>query len=396
MDNESSEKKACQKCGRVYSIGTQFYKRKDGTRVDLCKNCLTLWMDPFKPDTFDYILKDLDVPYIPSEWNTTRDTSYARNPNLKPYTILGKYLSKMKMRQFLNYGYKDSPKLQEEYNKRKARRTEEVEAFDEEVKEKYLKGEISEAEYKTTVSPEFLYNNQSLSDNVPIESTPNPYGNPANFIEENILPDLSTELTKEDKIYLVMKWGRLYKPSELIELEKDYNNMVNSFDIQDADTRNSLILICKTNLKMNQYLDEGDLEGFQKLSKVSEGLRKSAKFTAAQNKEEKEEYVDSIGELISMCEKDGFIPRYPTNIPQDKVDATLKDMNDYIRKLVTKDLGFGKQIENALRKIQIQRDMEKDLNEEAELEDEDFMKFHQELEEQKVIDYESLNSEEDL
>ena len=62
--------------------------------------------------------------------------------------------------------------------------------------------------------------------------------------------------------------------------------MMNSFDIQDADTINTLILICKTNLKMNQALDAGDIEGFQKLSKVSESLRKSAKFTAAQNKEQ--------------------------------------------------------------------------------------------------------------
>ena len=57
--------------------------------------------------------------------------------------------------------------------------------------------------------------------------------------------------------------------------------MENSFDIQDADTINTLILICKTNLKANQALDQGDLDGFQKLSRVLESLRKSAKFTAA-------------------------------------------------------------------------------------------------------------------
>ena len=53
-----------------------------------------------------------------------------------------------------------------------------------------------------------------------------------------------------------------------------------------------------------------------------------------------------------------FIPRYATDIPQDKVDLTLKDMNNYLYKLVTQDLGFGQQIEDALKKIQIQRDME--------------------------------------
>ena len=170
--------------------------------------------------------------------------------------------------------------------------------------------------------------------------------------------------------------------------------MTSSFDIQDADTINSLILICKTNLKMNQCLDQGDIEGFQKLSKVSESLRKSAKFTAAQNKEEKNDYVDSIGELVSVCEREGFIPRYATDVPQDKVDATLRDMKAYNKKLVTEDLGFGQQIEDALKKLQIQKEM-READDEAfdeefpnELSDDNYEQFYKEIEEQKKADME--------
>jgi len=32
-----------------------------------------------------------------------------------------------------------------------------------------------------------------------------------------------------------------------------------SFDIQDADSKNTLIFICKTDLKMNQAIDCGDV-----------------------------------------------------------------------------------------------------------------------------------------
>lgn len=174
--------------------------------------------------------------------------------------------------------------------------------------------------------------------------------------------------------------------------------MTASFDIQDADTTNTLILICKTNLKMNQSLDQGDIEGFQKLSKVSESLRKSAKFTAAQNKEEKGNYVDCVGELVAMCEKDGFIPRFVTDIPQDKVDITLKDMKGYLYKLVTQDLGFGQQIEDALKKIQLQKENSQqeddnfnDLDEDNvnTLNDDDYEEFYEAIEEQKRIDAES-------
>jgi hypothetical protein len=167
---------------------------------------------------------------------------------------------------------------------------------------------------------------------------------------------------------------------------------MNSFDIQDADSINTLLLICKTNLKMNQAIDNGDIEGFQKLSKVSEGLRKSAKFTAQQNKEGKSDYVDSIGELVRICEKQGFIPRYATDIPQDKVDVTLKDMQGYLYKLVTQDLGFGQQIEDSLKKIMIQKEMNEaaDQDVDPELQDEDYAAFYEEKERQKDADAELM------
>ena len=195
-----------------------------------------------------------------------------------------------------------------------------------------------------------------------------------------------------------MKWGRTYKPADWIELERTESEMLNSFDIQDADTRNTLLLLCKTHLKMNQAIDCGDLDGFQKLSKVYESLRKSAKFTAAQNKEEKNDFVDSVGELVAICEKEGFIPRYATDIPQDKVDFTLQDMKNYTRKLVTEDLGFGQQIDAALRKIQIQKEMNereeaRELTDDVidEATDDEFAEFFNEMNEQKEQDKEVYN-----
>nr|DAL81170.1 MAG TPA: hypothetical protein [Bacteriophage sp.] len=59
------------------------------------------------------------------------------------------------------------------------------------------------------------------------------------------------------------------------------------------------------------------------MQKAYDSLMKSGKFTAAQNKGESGEFVDSIGELVALCEREGFIPRYYTDGPQDKVDRTL-------------------------------------------------------------------------
>lgn len=385
--------KACQKCGKVMDEEAQFYLRKDGTRMDLCKKCLTMHIDNFNPETFLWILKDMDLPYIPEEWNVLRDRAFAKNPNLNGMSVFGKYLSKMKLKQWKQYGWEDSEKLQALNAEKKKAVEAEREKYEEHLKEQLESGEITESQYKTLVSTPTQNQEQLYAQPIVTDAIDNPFGDGSNFMPEDDLVDLGEELTEDDKKYLAMKWGRLYKPAEWVELEKTYKEMTESFDIQDADTINTLILICKTNLKMNQYLDSGDIEGFQKISKVSESLRKTAKFTAAQNKDDKDEYVDSVGELIAMCERDGFIPRYVTDVPQDKVDATLKDMNDYVKKLVTQDLGFGQQIEDALKKIQIQKEMEESFDQDVELDDNDFEEYHNAIEEQKQLDEEELGDE---
>ena len=385
--------KACQKCGKVMDEEAQFYLRKDGTRMDLCKKCLTLHIDNFNPETFLWILKDMDLPYIPEEWNVLRDRAFAKNPNLNGMSVFGKYLSKMKLKQWKQYGWEDSEKLQALNAEKKKAVEAEREKYEEHLKEQLESGEITESQYKTLVSTSTQNQEQLYAQPIITDAVDNPFGDGSGFMPEDDLVDLGEELTEDDKMYLAMKWGRLYKPAEWVELEKTYKEMTESFDIQDADTINTLILICKTNLKMNQYLDSGDIEGFQKISKVSESLRKTAKFTAAQNKDDKDEYVDSVGELIAMCERDGFIPRYVTDVPQDKVDATLKDMNDYVKKLVTQDLGFGQQIEDALKKIQIQKEMEESFDQDVELDDNDFEEYHNAIEEQKQLDEEELGDE---
>jgi hypothetical protein len=62
------------------------------------------------------------------------------------------------------------------------------------------------------------------------------------------------------------------------------------------------------------------------MSKAYDNLMKSGKFTAAQNKAESGEFVDSVSELVAICETDGFIPRYYTDGPQDHVDKVLLDL----------------------------------------------------------------------
>jgi predicted nucleic acid-binding protein len=114
----------------------------------------------------------------------------------------------------------------------------------------------------------------------------------------------------------------------------------------------------------------GDIEGYQKMSKVYDTLMKSGKFTAAQNKAENGEYVDSVSELVALCERDAFIPRYYTDGPQDKVDRVIQDLEDYTRNLILEELHLGPLIEKAIRNNMndADNDDDDDYDEETELE----------------------------
>lgn len=46
-----AEKLTCSKCGRSRPE-TEFFKLKTGKRDDICKDCLTMYIDNRKADTF--------------------------------------------------------------------------------------------------------------------------------------------------------------------------------------------------------------------------------------------------------------------------------------------------------------------------------------------------------
>ena len=72
-------------------------------------------------------------------------------------------------------------------------------------------------------------------------------------------------------------------------------------------------------------------------------------------------------------------------------------MNNYLYKLFTQDLGFGQQIEDSLKKIQLQKEMNENGTAEVgyELSDEDHEEFYEEMDAQRIIDEEMFLKEEE-
>ena len=377
----------CKKCNRTMAA-EQFYgsnnkeKYPEG-KLDICKKCLTMHVNNWDPETYVWILKECDVPYVPDEWSKLLET-YGRNPEkMTGMTILGKYLSKMKLKQFKDYRYEHTEFLQELANN-KLEQTMKRQGYD--------AAEITMAIEKNKIAvPEGGFVEPVFQEPVVEDYFAQQSGGEEDFVDD---------LTEEDRTYLRLKWGKAYKPEEWVKLEQLYEEMMASYDVQGAGHIDTLKLLCKTSLKANQLIDMGDIEGFQKMSKVYDSLMKSGKFTAQQNKENGE-FVDAIGQLVEICEKEGFIPRYYIDKPNDRVDETLADMKGYTKTLVYEELNLGNLIEQSIKTMMDQENKEEDedieeelltLEELDELKDEDFEQHGDFLEEEQELDEEFMRS----
>ena len=92
------------------------------------------------------------------------------------------------------------------------------------------------------------------------------------------------------------------------------------------------------------------------MSKVYDQLLKAGNFAASQNKVEEGDFIDSIAELVELCEKEGFIPRYYISEPNDMVDATIEDMKRYTHSLITEETNLGNLIESAIKQFQYENE----------------------------------------
>ena len=334
----------CEKCNRTMD-GTQFYtsnnlqKYPNDGKLNQCKKCITMHVDNWNPDTYLWILQEVDVPYVPKEWDMLLTKYGADKSKLTGMSILGRYLSKMKLKQYQEYRWEHTEHLQNIANKQ----------IEETMKRSgYDREQIDEVLGKATFT-------------VPTgDLTPPPvqpmaaWDEPAasNTISQQIESELVSDLTEEDKRYLCIKWGKTYRPDEWIRLEELYEQMMNSYDIQSAGDLKTLKLACKSSLKANQLLDLGDIDGAQKAGKMYDSFMKAGKWTAQQNKEEGNDIIDSIGELVAICERDGFIPKYFVDGPKDKADRVLQDMQKYTKDLIENESGLSVMMERAVTQIE--------------------------------------------
>lgn len=385
---------------------TNFYQYKNGTKAELCKSCLTAHINNFEPETFLWLLEKFDVPYVEAEWNVLRDRAYAKDPiKFGPMSVFGKYLSKMKLKQWMKYNWADTEmlkkKAEEEAKLHGGPNQKSVEDL-EEMKAAFEAGEISQAQYQTYLAvnkPEDEYMYDPNTQQVVLKGSQPPAGGgiyPTNDnpFEQVELPNFSEQLTAEDKIAMALKWGQLYSAADWVSLEEAYQEYDKSFDLHNADLIRGTKQLCKLDLKCNQALDSGDIDAYAKLSRASDSLRKSLKFTEAQRKEDKDSEFSCYGQIVAWAEANNdedYIRKIDLTVDRDIVDEDIRDMKNFTQNLIKDDPAVFKMIEEYIKKREILAEQEAQEAELAageiyELSDNDLKAYNDNLEKQKMID----------
>lgn len=347
-------KSYCEKCQKTLD-NKNFYQDSNGKPMKKCKKCLCLGINPHKPETAYPVLKEIDLPYIPSEWMVLVQR-YNPDPNVikNPQSILGRYIAKMRLSQFKEFTWADTDRFVQEHREILERE----EKKKEEENQKYMEALVEQGKTK-----EEAIEIMKELENPTVEF------------------DFGSMLSKDEKMMMTIKWGKMYDEDDWIKMERMYQGMEESFDIATEAHRDYLVKICKTSLKMDKAMDVDDVDGFTKLSKTYDTLMKSAKFTAAQTKEKDEGLA--ICEMFAIAEKEkGIIEKYTDHFetPLDVVDITIRDMQKYVENLVKNELNLGAQIEAAIKMMELQAESDR-LNDEAstlteeEIEEEELMSY---------------------
>lgn len=284
-------------------------------------------IDDTDPSTFLPILKEINVPYIPSAW---RELLVKKDP--KSPSIIGKYVSKMRLNQYKRYSWADSEELTKK----------ETEALLEAVRQKTN----NESEAQSEVD-NMLNFTDIPSQKAPMNVDDGPSMSAGMYQLIGLTPETSKyHLTQKEIDELKVTWGRDYSEDDYMALEQQFHDMQSSYVINDPIAISNAKIICKMTLKMNKFLDIDDVESVSKISRQLDLFIKSANLAPVQQKD-RQSSTFAISQLAFMIEKEGgFIPQWDTSEPIDNIDMILKDMQDYTNSLILGESNINEMAKN--------------------------------------------------
>lgn len=149
-----------------------------------------------------------------------------------------------------------------------------------------------------------------------------------------------------------IKWGQNYTFEELISLENLFVNTLNANDVSNPMQKDAIKKACKMSVALDRAIVSGDSKEINELSKAYQNFVKTAKIddliTASS-----QDVISNVAQLVQYIEDQGFQFSFYDNVDRDIVDKSMKDMQDFIRRLVIDATGLDvvfETISSALKK----------------------------------------------
>lgn len=139
------------------------------------------------------------------------------------------------------------------------------------------------------------------------------------------------KLTKD----IAMKFGSGYTNREYLSMEKFYQDMTFSHDINTPQLKKQLIYLCKLQVWMDRALEQGNDTAFKNYNDRYEKILDSSGFKPKDRKNSSEQSgMRSFGMVFEEVEKRGYVEPKPIEERMDMVDIVILEHLNYVRKLL--------------------------------------------------------------
>lgn len=169
--------------------------------------------------------------------------------------------------------------------------------------------------------------------------------------------ELESQLpTFDDAKYkkLSTEWGPNYAPEELDYLDKLYDSILRTQNVNGGLSIDQVKKLCKISLLIEQRIRAN--EDIDKLLGSYEKLVKIGGFTPKNVKNASD--FESVGELYAWLEKRGWKPKYCTDVKRDIVDQTIADIQNYCQKLYINEPSMGEEITKRIEALKTASELE--------------------------------------
>lgn len=168
------------------------------------------------------------------------------------------------------------------------------------------------------------------------------------------LADVVPGLADEERRKLQEKWGFNYDEEALGYLEKLYDGLLLTQNINGALQGDQALKICKISYEIDNRIRAG--EDFDKLLGSYDKLVKTGEFTPKNVKNASD--FESMGELCRWLEKRGFVNQFYDGETRDVVDETIKNIQSWNQRLYTNESSIGDEITQRIQALKTAAELE--------------------------------------